>query len=155
MDDDDIRDNMRDNMLKLNPDKKKYMVFEGDVDYAYIDMITHKQFRGLWSVEETFDLLQEKEGAIYTPMYTKTICTDHLDNYVDNVNAAAAYIKPNASTMALFHRDIIWRLIAFPGDDDDYNDDANDTDEDEETDEEDAYGKSVTDYSEWETDDDL
>lgn len=109
---------IRQDMLKFNPEKKNYMVFEGNA-HAYIDMLYNTSFEGLWILEGTFDILlrrQDKSGTSYKPMYTKTICTNNLDDYIHRVNAVAGYIKPTKGATSLFYKDCLWKMLAFPDD---------------------------------------
>ena len=105
---------IRKDMLNLNYEKKKYIVFEGDA-YTYIYGLTHGHLKqGLWDERETFNtLLRAQNGDLYKPTFSKTICTDHLDDYGDHVNAATSYTKHGRGKPKNLQKDICgvrWRF---------------------------------------------
>lgn len=113
---------IRKDMLEANPEKKRFMVFEGDASEYLQDLITYGNDHGLRDEEYTFDNLLRTSTGIslsrknirYNVNSTLTACSNQLTNYIEDVNAVVGYVKKGRGQIQLFVKDAEWTTIAFP-----------------------------------------
>ena len=109
-------DKAREQLMRMNPDKKKYLVFKGCA-WKFVDyLLSEENEIGLWDYKDVFNnLLRKKlENSSYVSMYTETNackykCVDKLEHQM-NVSAAAHYDP--ASFGMVYAKDVVWDHIA-------------------------------------------